>query len=49
MFKCRNCQNTFRNIDEFPNQLCPDCYRLTPDANRPITDKELAQMWGFKN
>jgi hypothetical protein len=32
----------------FPAGLCVECYALTPEANAPITARDLARMWGGK-
>jgi hypothetical protein len=45
---CNGCKNEIEKYSEFPGQLCLECYRVTPEANRPITARELAQMWGAK-
>jgi len=46
--KCSKCLNDLHPLAAFPNRLCVDCYAQTPEANRPITARELAQMWGGK-
>ena len=45
---CSECRKSVRRIELFPNDLCVDCYALTPEANRPITAEELTRMWGGK-
>jgi hypothetical protein len=45
---CSTCAKEINLLDMFPNELCVDCYAQTPEANRPITAKELAQMWRAK-
>lgn len=46
--KCSKCFSKIHPLAVFPNGLCVDCYALTEEANRPITARELAQMWGAK-
>ena len=46
--KCSKCFNDVHPLAVFPAGLCVDCYALTEQANRPITARELAQMWGAK-
>ena len=48
MVKCSKCANEVHPLAVFPSGLCVDCYAQTPEANRPITARELAQMWGGK-
>ena len=48
MFKCVECESELSLLEKFPNDLCVNCYAKTPEANRPITARELAQMWGAK-
>lgn len=47
-FICAGC-NKFEDIlAQFPNDLCLVCYAFTAEARRPITARELSQMWGGK-
>lgn len=46
MFKCVECGQELSLLEAFPNDLCVACYARTPEANRPITAQELAEMWG---
>ena len=48
MLKCSKCASEIDPLAVFPEGLCVDCYAQTPEANRPITARELAQMWGAK-
>jgi hypothetical protein len=43
---CANCASLTDPLAIFPNNLCLECYKGTKDAHRPITARELAQMWG---
>ncbi len=47
-FICKGCNKTEDILAMFPNDLCLICYAMTPEANRPITARELSQMWGGK-
>ena len=46
--KCTKCLNDIHPLAVFPAGLCVDCYAQTEEAQRPITARELAQMWGGK-
>ena len=46
--KCTKCLNDVHPLAVFPAGLCVDCYAQTEEAQRPITARELAQMWGGK-
>lgn len=46
--KCSKCLNDVHPLAVFPAGLCVDCYAQTEEAQRPITARELAQMWGGK-
>jgi hypothetical protein len=46
MVKCSKCACEVHPLAVFPEGLCVDCYAQTPDARRPITARELSQMWG---
>ena len=46
MINCSKCKNEIHPLAVFPAGLCVDCYALTEEANRPITARQLAQMWG---
>ena len=48
MVKCSKCANEVHPLAVFPSGLCVDCYAQTEEANRPITARELSQMWGGK-
>lgn len=48
MESCTNCAREITRLEVFPAGLCVDCYALTPEANAPITARELARMWGGK-
>ena len=48
MLNCFKCEREVNPLDLFAGLLCVDCYALTEEANRPITARELAQMWGAK-
>jgi NMD protein affecting ribosome stability and mRNA decay len=48
MVKCTQCAREITRLEVFPAGLCVDCYAMTDEANRPITARELAQMWGGK-
>jgi hypothetical protein len=48
MSKCTQCKADVHPLALFPAGLCVDCYAQTEEANRPITARELAQMWGAK-
>jgi hypothetical protein len=45
---CKTCEGVIPEFGEFPGGICVDCYAVTAEANRPITARELAQMWGGK-
>ena len=45
---CKTCGNEIAEFSEFPGMLCLDCYAVTPEANAPITARQLARMWGAK-
>jgi hypothetical protein len=47
-FVCSVCSKINPALAKFPNSLCVECYALTPEANAPITARQLAQMWGGK-
>jgi hypothetical protein len=47
-FICSNCGKEEDALAMFPNNLCLVCYAMTPEARRPMTARELAQMWGGK-
>jgi len=47
-FICKGCAKEEDVLAMFPNDLCLVCYAMTPEANRPITARELSQMWGMK-
>ena len=48
MITCSNCKTPTDKLAIFPNNLCLECYSVTPEANRNITAQELTQMWGGK-
>ena len=48
VIKCPECNIALLPTEAFPNNLCVECYALTPEANAPITARQLAQMWGAK-
>jgi hypothetical protein len=48
MEECTKCKQEIHPLAVFPQGLCVDCYAMTEEANRPITARELAQMWGAK-
>ena len=48
MTSCTQCTREIDRLAVFPAGLCVDCYAQTEEANRPITARELAQMWGGK-
>lgn len=45
---CKRCSSEVHPLAVFPGDICVECYALTPEANRPITARELARMWGAK-
>lgn len=45
---CKQCKTEVHPYAIFPGEICVECYAKTEEANRPITAKELAQMWGAK-
>ena len=45
---CTGCGAQVHPLAIFPNDLCLECYKVTPEANRPITATELARMWGAR-
>jgi hypothetical protein len=46
--KCTQCKNEVHPLAVFPGEICVDCYAMTAEANKPMTARELAQMWGGK-
>jgi len=48
VLNCSKCEREISPLAVFPQGLCVECYALTEEANRPITARELAQMWGGK-
>lgn len=48
MKTCNKCGNGIPEFGEFPGGICVDCYAVSEEANRPISARELAQMWGGK-
>lgn len=48
MMTCTQCQAEVHPYAVFPAGLCVDCYAKTEEASRPITARELSQMWGGK-
>ena len=47
-FICKGCAKEEDMLAMFPNNLCLVCDAMTPEANRPMTARELSQMWGGK-
>jgi hypothetical protein len=45
---CSQCKKDVHPLAVFPADLCVDCYAMTEEANRPMTARELAQIWGAK-
>ena len=45
---CASCGKSTHKYEVFPKGLCLACYEVTPEANAPITARELARMWGGK-
>ena len=45
---CFSCKKATHKYEVFPKGLCLACYEVTDEANRPITARKLAQMWGGK-
>lgn len=43
---CKSCDAEVDPLAEFPGTLCLTCWSRTPEANRPMSADELAQMWG---
>jgi len=48
MITCTQCKAQIDPLAVFPESLCVECYSMTAEANRPLTARELAQMWGAK-
>jgi hypothetical protein len=48
VFICAGCNKTEDVLAMFPNNLCLVCYAMTPEANAPMTARQLSQMWGGK-
>ena len=46
MARCSGCAKQVSVIELFPNDLCLGCYSKTPEANAPISARDLARMWG---
>lgn len=47
-FVCSVCSKVNPALAKFPKDLCLECYAMTPEANAPITARQLSQMWGGK-
>ena len=47
-FVCSVCSKVKPALAEFSNSLCVECYAMTPEANAPMTARQLSQMWGGK-
>jgi hypothetical protein len=45
---CTRCKEGVHSLATFPDGTCVKCYALTEEANRPITARQLSQMWGGK-
>jgi hypothetical protein len=45
---CSKCQTETDPLAMFPNDICLECYKQTPEANAPITARDLARLWGAK-
>lgn len=46
MLHCKTCHGEMDELAAFPGGICLDCYKQTPDANRPLTADDIVQMWG---
>lgn len=45
---CTQCQKKLHPLAAFPKNMCVACYQKSEYAMKPITVKELTQMWGGK-
>ena len=46
---CSGCEAPTDPLALFPRDLCLDCYRGTPEANRPLTASDIVSMWTSPN
>ena len=46
MATCTSCTAEVSPLALFPGDICLDCYAVTPEANRPLTARDIRQMWG---
>ena len=45
---CTSCTAEVSPLALFPGDICLECYALTPEANAPLTARDIRQMWGMK-
>lgn len=45
---CSSCRKATHKYEVFPGNICLSCYEVTEEANRPLTARELARLWGGK-
>jgi protein-arginine kinase activator protein McsA len=48
LLHCPECAIALLPTEAFPKNLCVECYAMTPEANAPMTARQLSQMWGGK-
>lgn len=49
MIVCTSCGTETSYLAIFPGDLCLECYKLTPEANAPLTEqglRDLTKLWG---
>jgi hypothetical protein len=45
---CADCSATVHPLEVFPGPRCLACWSVTPEANAPMSARQLAQMWGAR-
>jgi hypothetical protein len=43
---CTACKATVHYLAMFPGEICLACYQLTEDARRPLSARDVLQLWG---
>jgi len=46
MKTCITCKTEIHPLAVFPGPLCLDCYSVTPEANAPLSARDIVEMWG---